>query len=205
MIKYACTLISLVALAFAVGLAQGSNSSGSKSIDLRISSSSVEYRLLVVARKQGETIAWPGHAYFIVGKYDNEAGVCTFDTNDVIGYYPAENEKDIAAVFSYREPIPGEVRANLEKDLNQGLITHRFTIRLCDAGYEKLREAAKAYAKENKYSMGKTDCVDFMATVLTKLRDETVEAEDALLVPKKNEREEPAEYLSALFEANGIK
>src|SRR5688572_16068463 len=68
--------------------AAAENEVRSKAIDLRKVSEGIEYRMVVFARKSGQTLAFPGHTYILVGEYDHEAGVCRFDNQNIYGLYP---------------------------------------------------------------------------------------------------------------------
>ncbi len=170
-------------------------------VDRRNASSPIEYRLIVTARKSGETVTFPGHAFLLAGEYDLVQKVCRFDNKKIFGFYPAEDSSKIKTMFAF--PVPGVVRGKLESDLNQHLITQRLDIQVAQNGYDAAAGVAQIYAKQNPYEIGKTDCVAFTQTMLNAVLKATDGAPGKLTVPTKNNYQTPEAYLTELLKANG--
>jgi len=173
-----------------------------KKIDRRNSSSPVEYLLMFTARVSGTVVEWPGHAYMMVGEYDVRDKVCRFDGDKTLGFYPADDASVIKTYLA--KPVPAKVGADLKKELNQKLITHRLDILVAEDGYAAATKAAAKYLKDKPYQAGETDCVGLMEEVLNALLQATEGAKDKLSVPDKARNELPKTYLDKVLKANGL-
>jgi len=173
-----------------------------KQIDRHNAASDIEYRLVFIARASGAAVTFPGHAFLLVGEYDNVQNVCRFDKNEILGFYPAEDAGELKTWFAF--PVPGEVKAKLDLDLDQKQITHRLDIITAQNGYDAAVTAAHAFNSNNQYQLGRTECVKLVEQLLLAVKTATDGAHDDLKVPSKNDSQFPENYLAQLLKANGM-
>ena len=155
----------------------------------------VTYRLVLICRYSGPNKKLPGHAFVILGEYDDKAKVCKED-----GLYGLYAKSDLQGAMSYFiGKAPGTVMES-PKDRDLNLSVHRLDLVIGKAQHGRVTKVIDEWTKKakegNVYKAGDQDCVTFTRAVAEALHDSGL----ATLDRKTNEL--PVEYLRRLVEAN---
>lgn len=182
-------------LACFLASATAAGPAGPHVLDCRNVSEPVSYRAVFTARKSGGWPAFPGHAFVVIGKYDEGKGVC-----EPVGLYGLYAKSTATGALSWVfGPVPGEVQET-DADRRQELYTHQLDVKIDSAGFRAVTRAIDKFASAKKYELEQHDCVSLVVDVLESVNASA--GRDCIVVPQRAEHELPSEYVGRLIEAN---